>query len=93
MNKKHSNFSKNVIITNELGLHARAAAKIAKLAMQAEETIWIIKENEKVDASSIIDILTLGCSKGTMITFATDNESDLEILNDIIILVEKGFGE
>lgn len=93
MNKEHSNFSKNAIITNELGLHARAAAKIAKLAMQAEETIWIIKESEKVDASSIIDILTLGCSKGTMITFATDNESDLGVLNDIIILVEKGFGE
>lgn len=93
MNKEHSNFPKSAMITNELGLHARAAAKIAKLAMQAEETIWIIKDSEKVDASSIIDILTLGCSKGTVITFATENESDLDVLNDIIILVEKGFGE
>lgn len=81
------------MITNELGLHARAAARIAKLAMEAEERIWIIKDREKVDASSIIDILTLGCSKGTMITFATDNESDLKILNDIVMLVEQGFGE
>jgi phosphocarrier protein len=86
-------FSKSVMITNELGLHARAAARIAKLAMEAEERIWIIKDREKVDASSIIDILTLGCSKGTMITFATDNESDLKILNDIVMLVEQGFGE
>ncbi|MBU0545116.1 MAG: HPr family phosphocarrier protein [Proteobacteria bacterium] len=93
MNKEYYNFSKSVIITNELGLHARAAAKIAKLAMQAEEIIWIIKDSEKVDASSIIDILTLGCSKGTIITFTTDNESDLNILNDIVMLVEKGFGE
>lgn len=93
MNKEYYNFSKSAMITNELGLHARAAAKIAKLAMQAEEIIWIIKDSEKVDASSIIDILTLGCSKGTMITFATDNEPDLDVLNDIVILVEKGFGE
>jgi len=93
MNKEHSNFSKSVIITNELGLHARAAAKIAKLAVQAEEIIWIIKDGEKVDASSIIDILTLGCSKGTMIKITTDNESDRDVLNDIVMLVEKGFGE
>ncbi len=93
MNKEYYNFSKSVIITNELGLHARAAAKIAKLAMQAEKIIWIIKDSEKIDASSIIDILTLGCSKGTTITFTTDNESDLNILNDIVILTEKGFGE
>lgn len=93
MNKEHSNFSKSAMITNELGLHARAAAKIAKLAMQAEEIIWIMKDSEKVDASSIIDMLTLGCSKGTIITVATDNESDLDVLDNIIILVEKGFGE
>jgi len=93
MSEEHSNFSKSVMITNELGLHARAAAKIAKLAIKAEEIIWIIKDSEKVDASSIIDILTLGCSKGTKITFTTDNESDLDILNDIVMLVEKGFGE
>jgi phosphocarrier protein len=93
MNKEYCNFSKSVIIINELGLHARAAAKIAKLAMQAEETIWIIRDSEKVDASSIIDILTLGCSKGTTITFTTGNESDLDLLNDIVMLVEKGFGE
>lgn len=93
MNKEHSNFSKSAMITNELGLHARAAAKIAKLAIQAEETIWIIKDSEKVDASSIIDILTLGCSKGTMVTFAAANESDLDVLNDIVTLVKKGFGE
>jgi len=93
MNEEYRNFSKSVIIINELGLHARAAAKIAKLAIQAEGIIWILKDSDKVDASSIIDILTLGCSKGTAITFTTDNESDLDVLNDIVMLVEKGFGE
>jgi phosphotransferase system HPr (HPr) family protein len=90
---KHSDFSKSVTVINELGLHARAAAGIAKLAVKAKETIWIIKDGEKVDASSIIDILTLGCSKGTEITFTAENESDLGILDDIVKLAEKGFGE
>jgi len=93
MNEEYHNFSKSVMIINDLGLHARAAAKIAQLAVKAEETIWIIKGGEKVDASSIIDILTLGCSKGTDIIFATNNESDKEILNNIVMLVENGFGE
>ena len=93
MDEEYPSFSKSVMIRNELGLHARAAAKIAKLAIKAGDIIWIIKDSEKVDASSIIDILTLGCSKGTVITIATNNESDLVILNDIVMLVEKGFGE
>ena len=93
MDEEYPSFSKSVMIRNELGLHARAAAKIAKLAIKAEDIIWIIKDSEKVDASSIIDILTLGCSKGTVITIATNNESDLVVLNDIVMLVENGFGE
>ncbi|RPJ16668.1 MAG: HPr family phosphocarrier protein [Desulfobacteraceae bacterium] len=93
MNKKHRNFSKSVTIINELGLHARAAARIAELAVKAKETIWIIKDGEKIDAASIIDILTLGCSKGAAITFTSDNESDFEIINNIVTLTKKGFGE
>lgn len=93
MNKEYCNFSKSVIITNELGLHARAAAKIANLAGRAKEKIWIIKDGEKVDASSIIDILTLGCSRGTEITFAADSKADFDLLCNIIIMAEKGFGE
>jgi phosphocarrier protein HPr len=93
MNKKHRDFSKSATIINELGLHARAAARIAELAVKAQGAVWIIRDGEKVDATSIIDILTLGCPKGTEITFSADNESDLEILNDIVTLAEKGFGE
>ena len=59
--------SREVVIVNELGLHARSAAKIAKLAQNTKSTIWLIKDNEKVDASSIIDMLTLACEKGSKI--------------------------
>ena len=85
--------SRDVLITNELGLHARSAARIAKLAQNANSKVWLIRRKERVDASSIIDILSLGCSKGSKITLEIDEESDIDILNEIIELVKKGFGE
>ena len=93
MDKPGMEFSKEVVIVNELGLHARSAAKIAKLAQNAKSTVWLIKDNEKVDASSIIDILTLACPKGSKITLSADSKSDIHILNDITALVERGFEE
>ncbi|MDA3821948.1 MAG: HPr family phosphocarrier protein [Bacteroidales bacterium] len=89
----NTELSKNVIIINELGLHARSAAKIAKLAQNAKSTVWVIRGEEKVDASSILDILTLACSKGSIITLKVNNKSDIDILNSIAELVEKGFEE
>ncbi|MBA3037044.1 MAG: HPr family phosphocarrier protein [Desulfobacterium sp.] len=93
MNKEPIDLLKKATIVNELGLHARAAAKIVNLAAKANQKIWIIKDNERIDASSIIDILTLGYTKGTLITLAAENKTDIDILNNIIILVENGFGE
>lgn len=85
--------SRNVIIVNELGLHARAAARIAELVQNVKSKVWIIKDEQKADASSIIDILTLACAKGTKITLKIDDPAELDILNTIAELVEKGFGE
>jgi len=93
MDKLNIEFSKEVVIVNELGLHARSAAKIAKLAQNAKSTIWLIKDNEKADASSIIDILTLACAKGSKIMLTVDSKSDVHILNEITALVERGFEE
>jgi phosphocarrier protein HPr len=93
MNKSENELSRCVTITNDLGLHARSAAKIAKLVQNVTSNIWIIKDGRKVDASSIIDILTLVCPKGSIITIEIDNQSDTGILNDLVQLIESGFGE
>jgi len=85
--------SRDVVIINELGLHARSAAGIAKLAQNANSKVWLIRGKDRVDASSIIDILSLACSKGSKITLKIDEESDIDILNEIIELIKKGFGE
>jgi phosphocarrier protein HPr len=93
MNRSQPALSRKVTIVNELGLHARSAAKIAELANRSKASVWIQKGDEKADASSIVDILTLACEKGTKITIHIENKSDLSILEDITELVESGFGE
>jgi len=93
MSVSDKELSREVIIVNELGLHARSAGKIAKIAQNAQSTIWLTKNNEKVDASSIIDILTLACAKGSKIMLTVDSKSDVHILNEITALVKRGFEE
>lgn len=82
-----------LVIKNILGLHARPAAAIAKIAQNAKAGIWIEREEECVDASSMIDLLSLACCKGQEILVRIDDEGDLPLLNDIALLVENGFGE
>jgi len=85
--------SKNVTITNPLGLHARSAAKIAKLVKKARSKVWIIKGKDKADASRIIDVLSLAGIKDSELTVLIDDPSDIDILNDLERLIENGFGE
>ena len=93
MSNRKSALRRNVTIINELGFHARSAAKIAKLAQPATGSVWIAKGDNKADASSIVDILTLACEKGTRITVCVEDKADRQILEDITKLIESGFGE
>ena len=93
MGNQFREFSRDVTIINELGLHARSAAGIAKIARNAKSNVWITKDRKKADAKSIIDILTLVCAQGSKITVTVDNCSDIHILDNIVELIESGFGE
>jgi phosphocarrier protein HPr len=93
MNMLINDNTKKVTVINELGLHARPAALVAQLALQAKSDIWLIKNDQKADASSIIDILTLECKKGTELILRTENDSDMFIVEKIATLFEKGFTE
>jgi len=85
--------SRQLLIVNELGLHARSAAQMAAIAKNAAAGVWLIKDGQAADAASIIDILSLACAKDTTITLKIDNPADREILDRIAALVESGFGE
>ena len=92
MNKKPA-LHRTVFIKNELGLHARSAAQIAQIAMKSKGNVWIMKNEERADASAIMDILTLVCEKGTKIKIIIEDPGDTDILNEIANLVDNGFGE
>jgi phosphocarrier protein len=85
--------SRKVTIPNELGLHARAAAKIVSLAQQARSQVFIIKDGQEADATSILDIMALYCPCGTQVTVRIEDAADGETLNRIARLIETGFGE
>jgi len=93
MAAQNKGVSKTVRVGNELGLHARAAARIAELAKLAKAGIWLSKAGEKVDAASVIDILTLAGHKGTRIILSADDPADADTLNKIEDLFKDNFGE
>jgi phosphotransferase system HPr (HPr) family protein len=84
---------KETVIRNRLGLHARAAGQIALLAQKAAHPVWLQCGDVRADASSIIDILTLACGKGSPIRVMVESPEDRAVLEAIIELVEQGFGE
>jgi phosphocarrier protein len=93
MVEKLKKISKETVISNEFGLHARSAAQIANLAGEANYKIWLSKGGELVEATSIMDILMLECPKGTKVQIIIEDPSDLNVLKNISQLIENGFGE
>jgi phosphocarrier protein len=85
--------ARKIEILNELGLHARSAAKVAELAGRAVARVWVAKEGELAEAKSIMDLLMLECPRGTVVEVIIEDSSDLDVLNDIVQLIENGFGE
>jgi phosphocarrier protein HPr len=85
--------SKEVTVVNASGIHARAAAKLSKLAKTASSNVWVTRDGEAVDASSILDILTLACAQGTTVTLEIDDPADMDVLGKLEHLVAGGFGE
>ena len=84
---------RKLTIRNDLGLHARAAAKIVALAGRYKSEIFIRKENKEVNASSILSILTLSCPKGTVIEARIVGEDAAEFMESLALLFEQRFGE
>jgi len=93
MTNNQTEISKDVVVVNELGMHARSAARISEIAKEARAKIWLQRNNERVDARSIIDILTLACEKGSTVTIVIEDPADVDAFNRIIRLFQNGFGE
>lgn len=81
------------MIINELGLHARSAAKLAKIAQAADKGVWLHYGDARVDAKQVLDILTLGAAHGARVRISIDAPGDVGTLTRIVELFASGFGE
>jgi phosphocarrier protein len=85
--------TRDVTIVNELGLHARSAVKLACIAKAARGGVWVLRAAERADATSVMEVLTLACEKGSILTLAVDDPQDAPVLDALANLVESGFEE
>ena len=80
-------------ITNRLGLHARAAAKLVHTAGRFRCDVTLVKNGEAVDGKSILGIMALGAEQGSTISILCDGEDEDEAVAAIAGLIEDRFGE
>ena len=85
--------SRSVTIQNSVGLHARPATFFIQKANSYKCSIWVEKEDCRVNAKSLLGVLSLGIVKGTTITLIADGNDENEAVKGLVDLVDCGFPE
>ena len=80
-------------ISNKLGLHARASAKLTKLAGSFPCEVWITKGERRVNAKSIMGVMMLAAGLGATVTLETDGAREQEAMDALLALMADKFGE
>ena len=80
-------------VSNKLGLHARASAKLTKLAGSFPCEVWISKGERRVNAKSIMGVMMLAAGLGSQVTLETEGERAQEALDALLALMADKFGE
>ena len=82
-----------VTIINKLGLHARASAKLTKLAGSFPCQVWVAKGDRRVNAKSIMGVMMLAAGIGSEVDLETDGEQEQEAMQALLALINDKFGE
>lgn len=85
--------TREVTINNQVGLHARPATFFIQKANEFKSSIWIEKEDRKVNAKSLLGVLSLGIVKGTSVNIVADGSDEKEALNTLAALIASDFSE
>ncbi|CAN7192206.1 MULTISPECIES: HPr family phosphocarrier protein [unclassified Variovorax] len=83
----------SVTISNKLGLHARASAKLTKLAGSYPCEVWLSRGDRRVNAKSIMGVMMLAAGIGVTVDIETNGEREQEALDAIVALMNDKFGE
>jgi phosphocarrier protein HPr len=85
--------TRDVSIPNVLGLHARAAARFVQTASRYRSTVRVSRGDRTVDGKSIMGILLLAASRGSLLTIAAEGMDAAAAMDELCALVASGFGE
>lgn len=86
-------FMKDVNVQNQIGLHARPATFFIQKANEFKSSIWIEKDERRVNAKSLLGVLSLGIVGGTSIRIIADGADEQTAVDALVKLVETGFAE
>ena len=86
-------YVKDVLVQNQVGLHARPATFFIQKANEFKSSIWVEKEERRVNAKSLLGVLSLGIVKGTTITLIADGSDEEAAVDGLVNLVQSGFAE
>ena len=86
-------FVKDVVVQNQVGLHARPATYFIQKANEFKSSIWVEKDERKVNAKSLLGVLSLGIMGDTGIRIIASGADEEQAVNELVKLVESGFAE
>ena len=84
---------REVTITNNSGLHARPATFFIQKANTYRSGVWVVKDDRKVSAKSLLGVLSIGIAKGMTITIVADGDDEAAAISGLVELIESGFND
>ena len=86
-------YSKEVVVLNQVGLHARPATFFIQKANEYKSSIWVENQERKVNAKSLLGVLSLGITRGTTITIMADGADETEAVDALASVIDSNFTE
>ncbi|MDQ7997579.1 MAG: HPr family phosphocarrier protein [Luteibacter sp.] len=84
---------RDIVVSNRLGLHARASAKLVQLVAGFRSTVWLISKGREVNAQSIMGVMMLAAGMGTSLVVRAEGEDEEAALNAVVDLFDRKFDE
>ncbi|NID17043.1 HPr family phosphocarrier protein [Luteibacter yeojuensis] len=84
---------RDIVVSNRLGLHARASAKLVQLVAGFKSTVWLVNKGREVNAQSIMGVMMLAAGMGTSLTVRADGEDEAQAISAVVDLFDRKFDE
>ncbi len=84
-------YLKEIVVQNQVGLHARPATFFIQKANEYKSSIWVEKDEKRVNAKSLLGVLSLGVTKGISITILAEGPDEEQAVNDLVTMISSNF--